>query len=239
MQNVIEAGDIKMAPQYFYAFDMAQQLGFTDKCLGVYKYGSSIYGTKTEKSDLDLVFIADTEKEIYEVLQSKDFPFCSGYTEKVDLHYISKESFIKLLNEHDFMVLEVYYQMRDDERLKYPFNLNLDTLRRSVSAVCSNSWSKARKKLDIPEEDDYIALKSLFHSIRILSYGIDIAQDGIIDFKNVLIDGEKISCSNFWHRIQQKYESGWRWAEFKKKYTPLQNSNATLFRLLAPKIDKN
>ena len=226
-----------MAPQYFYAFDMAQQLGFTDKCLGVFKYGSSTYGTKTEKSDLDIVMIVDTDKEIYEVLQSKDFPFCSGYLEKVDLHYISKESFIKLLNEHDIMALEVYYQMRDDERLMFPFNLNLDTLRRSVSAVCSNSWSKARKKLEIPEEDDYVGLKSLFHSIRILSFGIDIAKDKGIDYLNVLINGEKISCSNFWHRLQQKYESGWRWPEFKAKYTPLQNANATEFRKLAPKVD--
>lgn len=226
-----------MAPQYFYAFDMAQQLGFTDKCLGVYKYGSSIYGTKTEKSDLDLVFIADTEKEIYEVLQSKDFPFCSGYTEKVDLHYISKESFIKLLNEHDIMALEVYYQMRDDERLKYPFNLNLDTLRRSVSAVCSNSWSKARKKLDIPEEDDYIGLKSLFHSVRILSFGRNIAKDNKIDYLNVLIKNEVVKSKDFWLQLENEYNSGFRWKEFKLKYTEIQNFNATEFRKLAPKVD--
>lgn len=226
-----------MAPEYFYAFDMAQQLGFSDKCLGVYKYGSSIYGTKTEKSDLDIIYIADTEKEIYEVLQSKDFPFCSGYLEKVDLHYISKESFIKLLNEHDIMALEIYYQMRDDERLKYSFNLNLDTLRRKISAVCSNSWSKARKKLDIPEEDDYIGLKSLFHSIRILSFGRNIAKDNKIDYLNVLIKNEVVKSKDFWLQLENEYNSGFRWKEFKSKYTEIQNFNATEFRKLAPKVD--
>ena len=226
-----------MAPQYFYAFDMAQQLGFSDKCLGVYKYGSSIYGTKTDKSDLDLVYIADNEKEIYEVLQSKDFPFCSGYLEKVDLHYISKESFIKLLNEHDIMALEIYYQMRDDERLKFPFNLDLDTLRRKISAVCSNSWSKARKKLDIPEEDDYIGLKSLFHSVRILSFGRNIAKDNKIDYLNVLIKNEVVKSKDFWLQLENEYNSGFRWKEFKSKYTGIQNFNATEFRKLAPKVD--
>lgn len=133
------------------------------------------------------------------------------------------------------MALETYYQLHDSDKELFEFSLDLDKLRRKISAVCSNSWSKARKKLDIPEEDDYLGLKSLFHSIRILSYGIDIARDGKIDFRNILIDGENISCSNLWEQLQYEYEKGWRWKEFKAKYTPLQNNNATLFRLLAPK----
>ena len=133
------------------------------------------------------------------------------------------------------MSLETYYQMHEDDKELFEFTLDLDKLRRKVSAVCSNSWSKARKKLDIPEEDDYLGLKSLFHSIRILSYGIDLARDGRIDFKNVLIDGEKIACSNFWKQLQYEYSQGFRWKEFKAEYTSLQNSNATLFRTLAPK----
>ena len=135
------------------------------------------------------------------------------------------------------MALEIYYQFNNIERKMFNFSLDLDKLRRRVSAICGNSWSKARKKLEIPEEDDYIALKSLFHSIRILSYGIDLAETGNIDFKNVLIDAnsnKKITCSNLWNRIQQKYDSGWRWKEFKEKYTPIQNKNATEFRKIAP-----
>lgn len=225
-----------MAPQYFYTFDMLNKLNLNHNARAVQHFGSTVYGTRTDKSDIDIIAITESDEDLYVIYQSKDYPEFSDYSRNVDLHIISTKTFQKLLDEHDIMALETYYQMHDSDKVLFKFSLDLDKLRRKVSAVCSNSWSKARKKLDIPEEDDYLGLKSLFHSIRILSYGIDIARDGSIDFKNVLIDGEKISCSNLWNRILQKYESGWRWKEFKEKYTPLQNGNATLFRLLAPKI---
>lgn len=225
-----------MAPRYFYTFNMMNKLDLRYRVNLVEYFGSTLYGTITDKSDIDLICIIELEDDIYDVYQSKDYPELFEYSRDVDLHLISIKTFQELLNNHDIMALETYYQMSEDDKELFQFSLDLDTLRRKVSAVVNNSWSKARKKLDIPEEDDYLGLKSLFHSIRILSYGIDIAKDGKIDFKNVLINGEKISCSNFWHRIQQKYESGWRWKEFKAEYTPLQNSNASTFRLLAPKV---
>ena len=228
-----------MAPQYFYTFDIINKLNLNYKIRVVEHFGSTVYDTRTDKSDIDIIAISDSAEDLYAIYQSKDYPEFSDYSRNVDLHIISIKTFQELLDEHDIMALETYYQMHDSDKELFKFSLDLDKLRRKISAVCSNSWSKARKKLDIPEEDDYLGLKSLFHSIRILSYGIDIAKDSKIDFKNVLINsdtGEKISCSNLWNRILQKYESSWRWAEFKKEYTPLQNSNATLFRLLAPKI---
>lgn len=225
-----------MAPQYFYTFDMMNKLDLRYRVNLVEYYGSTLYGTITDKSDIDLICIIESEDDIYDVYQSKDYPDLFDYITNVDLHVISEVTFRRLLDEHDIMALETYYQMNEDDKDLIEFQLNLDTLRRKVSAVVNNSWSKARKKLDIPEEDDYIALKSLFHSIRILSYGIDIAKDGKIDFKNALIDGEKISCSSFWKQLQYEYSQGFRWKEFKVEYTSLQNSNATTFRLLAPKV---
>lgn len=225
-----------MAPQYFYTFDILNKLNLDYKIVDVQHYGSTVYGTRTEKSDIDIIVVCDSQEDLYVIYQSKDYPELADYPTDIDLHVISVRSFQELLDEHDIMALETYYQMYEDGKELFKFTLDLDTLRRKISAVVNNSWSKARKKLDIPEEDEYLGLKSLFHSIRILSYGIDIAKDGKIDFKNVLINGKKISCSNFWHRIRQKYESGWRWKEFKAEYTSLQNSNASTFRLLAPKV---
>lgn len=227
-----------MAPQYFYTFDIINKLNLNHKIRSVEHFGSTVYGTRTDKSDIDIIAISDSAEDLYAIYQSKDYPEFSDYSRNVDLHIISTKTFQELLDEHDIMALETYYQMHDSDKELFKFSLDLDKLRRKVSAVCSNSWSKARKKLDIPEEDDYLGLKSLFHSIRILSYGIDIAKDSKIDFKNVLINadaGEKTSCSNLWEQLQYEYRQGCRWAEFKKNYTPLQNSNVTLFRSLAPK----
>ena len=210
--------------------EISQYSRFANRIMIIVEYGSSVYGTTTDKSDTDLICIVDSDEDIYDVLVYKEHD--------LDLHLISFKTFEKLLNVHDIMALEIWYQLPNGFKSLLEFSLNLDTLRRKVSAVCSNSWSKARKKLDIPEEDDYLGLKSLFHSIRILSYGIDIARDGKIDFKNILIDtdtGEKISCSDFWKQLQYEYSQGFRWKEFKAEYTPLQNSNAAIFRLLAPK----
>ena len=224
-----------MAPQYFYTFNMLETLKLDYSVRVVEHFGSTVYGTRTDKSDIDIIAISESEEDSYTIYQSKDYPELSDYSRDVDLHIISTKTFQEILNNHDIMALETYYQMHEDDKELFEFTLDLDKLRRKVSAVCSNSWSKARKKLDIPEEDDYLGLKSLFHSIRILSYGIDLARDGGIDFKNILIDGEKISCSNFWKQLQYEYNQGWRWKEFKAEYTPLQNSNASTFRSLAPK----
>ena len=209
--------------------EISQHYRFAKHIMIIVEYGSSVYGTTTEKSDTDLICVVNTDEDIYEVLVHKEH--------NLDLHIISTRTFKELLDEHDIMALETYYQLSNSFKSLLEFTLDLDKLRRKISAVVNNSWSKARKKLNIPEEDDYIALKSLFHSIRILSYGIDLARDGRIDFKNVLIDGEKIACSNFWKQLQYEYSQGFRWKEFKAEYTSLQNSNATLFRTLAPKVD--
>lgn len=224
-----------MAPQYFYTFNMLETLKLDYSVRVVEHYGSTVYGARTDKSDIDIIAICDSDEDLYAIYQSKDYPEFSDYSREVDLHIISTRTFQELLDEHDIMALETYYQMHEDDKELFEFTLDLDKLRRKISAVVNNSWSKARKKLDILEEDDYIALKSLFHSIRILSYGIDLARDGKIDFKNILIDGDKISCSSFWKQLQYEYSQGFRWKEFKAEYTPLQNSNATTFRLLAPK----
>lgn len=201
----------------------------------VNKFGSYVYNSITTKSDLDLIYCFESDEDIYEVYQSKDYTEFKNLNIDCDLHYISSYTFQKLLSEHNIMALEVYYNLKNEEKKLFNFSLDLDLLRRRVSAVVSNSWSKARKKMELSDEDTYIGLKSLFHSIRILSFGINIAKDNKIDYLSIQLNNEKILCADLLNQILTEYKSGFRWKDFKEKYTPLQNSNATLFRILAPK----
>jgi hypothetical protein len=173
-------------------------------------YGSIIYETNTKISDTDIVYVFESSEDIYEVIEAHKMPEFYDLP-KIDLHYISTFAFQKLLNSHDIMALETYYQLPNDYKEWFKFDINLDTLRRKISAVVSNSWSKARKKLDIPEESDYIALKSLFHSLRILSYGINLAESKEIDYLNVTLDGRKMTCKELWNDILNDYNNGWGW----------------------------
>jgi predicted nucleotidyltransferase len=192
-----------------------------NKVVGVYPYGSILYGTVGEKSDLDLVVIVDMIKNDYLQYESED----------LDIHFMSEKHYKNKLLEHDIMALECFYN--PSPYLEYPVQFKFDkpTLRKRISAICNNSWAKAGKKLNLPEEDDYIGLKSLFHSFRILSYGIDIARENKIDFTKV----GNTSAVDFWNEIIGYYKQGFKWDDFKQMYKKEHNVMATEFRELAPK----
>lgn len=194
----------------------------SDKIKGMYTYGSANYGTLTEQSDYDFVVIVDMKQNEYLQYESED----------LDIHFISEDYYKQLLIDHDIMALECYYHKRPILKYEIDFKLNLVTLRKKISAICNNSWVKAGKKMNLPEEDDYTGLKSLFHSFRILSYGIQLARDGDIRFSNCGLVG---TTDNFFRELKHQFNLGKRWDYFKEKYKLEHNEMATQFRLLAPK----
>ena len=117
--------------------------GYNQRIMYISDYGSKVYGTLTEKSDNDVIVILDSDDYFYEVSVFEEH--------KLDLHIISFREFERLLQKHDIMALETYYQFPRSFQSLFDFNLIHDTLRRSISSICGNSWSKARKKLEIPE----------------------------------------------------------------------------------------
>lgn len=128
-----------------------------------FNYGSSVYGLTNELSDVDyMVLHIDPTYQLHE------------YPEDVDVWTL--EQFQEKLNDHDLKALEVYYHNFDTfyNVFEMEFKLNKDKLRRSVSATCSNSYVKAKKKLR--QGDKYIGLKSYWHCIRILTMFIHLAK---------------------------------------------------------------
>ncbi|KAL9646506.1 hypothetical protein ABK040_006565 [Willaertia magna] len=90
--------------------------------------------------------------------------------------------------------------------------------RKPISAKSNNSFVKAKKKI-IVEKELKIGLKSLFHSLRILHFGIQIAKHGkiinfeeatelykdiVVKYMNLFNEG-KITNEQIWYELNEKY----------------------------------
>lgn len=143
-----------------------------------FNFGSSVYGMTTSLSDMD-----------YMVLHIDPTYQLSSYAEDIDIWTL--EQFQEKLDEHNLKALEVYFHNFDTfyNVFEMEFKLNKDKLRRSVSATCSNSYVKAKKKFR--QGDIYVGLKSYWHCIRILTMFTHLAKYqhfNPANFKNKLED---------------------------------------------------
>lgn len=178
--------------------------------LKLYPYGSYVYGTNTPESDIDSIVIVESED---------DNLYYSVNNEHGDYTVYSEQRFIQRIKDHHISALECIFIDPDDPYVKH-FELNYDLLRREISSVSSNSFVKCKKK--IRDGEIYIGKKSMFHSLRILMFGIQIAKYGeIVDYScaNTLLP-TIMSCST-WNVIDQIC---------KPKYNALKSD----FKILSP-----
>lgn len=181
----------------------------------IFPYGSRVYKTNKENSDYDYILVIATRENVTgREIDTKD----------ITLHLHTKEDFQSQLFLHKVPIMECYFQKDFNCDKIFDFKLDLQNLRKEFSAKASNSWVKCKKKLEI-EREPYIGLKSLFHSLRILMFGIQIAKTGkIYDYSE---------ANYIWKEI---IESGrFDWHYYKEKYQPLYNKLHSEFKLLAPK----
>lgn len=174
-----------------------------------YSFGSVVYGTSLKDSDEDYIAVVDSEENLaYNVRGEKDY-----------IVY-SEDLFIQGIKNHEIYILECIFQDKNDVYRKY-FELDKGKLRKNVSSIASNSYVKCKKKIQDGEE--YIGLKSLFHSIRILDYGIQIAKyKEIVDYKSANIYFDDIMTI------------GGDWNILHKKYKPIYNQLKSELRELCP-----
>lgn len=181
----------------------------------IYAYGSRVYGTEHPDSDYDYIVVADIDQDIIETL------------ENVTIY--SRAAFQKAIDEHEISVLECLFLPADKvlkRTLNFRFDLNLPQLRHSISKKASNSWVKCKKKLTVEKDfDAYAGKKSLWHSLRIISFGTQIALNGKIENYDAI------------NRLYSDivHNPSCDWVYYKKAYKPLYNQMMTEFRKLAPK----
>jgi hypothetical protein len=187
----------------------------------IYRFGSIVYNTANEDSDEDFIIIA---KEYFE-------------THDINIHCYTIEQFQSLIDIHEIQTLECLFLKAKDiiivkDKIKlFNFNLDKTKLRTSISTISSNSWVKGKKKIIVLGDYDLNAgLKSIFHSLRILDYGIQIASTGKIynyeSMNYVLSDIIKLS---------KEFKYNELWEAIDTKYRKLFNSKSTEFKLLCPK----
>jgi len=199
--------------EYQEILNRANQSDFNVLC--VYPYGSRVYGNFNKTSDYDFIII----------VKSKNTEQFSDNL--ININYYTPSEHQQRLDAHEISALECYFlpeELRLKEISKFRFVLDTVKLRHSLSAKSSNSWVKCKKKLTIPVDFDLnIGRKSMFHSFRIIEFGIQIATHGeIVNYA---------SCNDLYKEIMGYYEWTDLFDVFKLRY----NALLTEFRKLAAK----
>jgi predicted nucleotidyltransferase len=200
------------------AEDIISASGFhPSRVFCIYIFGSRVYGTSNEKSDWDIIMVANNSVEATELCGLKKGIY--------NIHVYTPNKFQEDLDWHRINNLECIFapdwaKLKEDRNWELKFDSA--KLRHATSHISSNSWVKAKKKL--LQGDYYQGIKSLFHSIRIPMFATQIATTGkITDF----------SCANFvWDKIKSKV---WTWEELDKEFGSLNNQVLTEFRKVASK----
>ena len=198
-----------------------------DKVLNVYLYGSKVYQCDTENSDTDYIIIYEQDIDISDTIISE--------SNNLNATLISPKYFQKMLDEQHITAIECFF-LRNGwkyETQKFNFNLDLIKLRKSISSTSSNSWVKCKKKFK--DNEEWIGKKSLFHSLRILDFGIQLSKNNMINFTEPYSQAlvSNLKCDTYINLLLDidTYDS---WEELKYNFQPIYNALKTEFRIINP-----
>jgi hypothetical protein len=174
-----------------------------------------VYGTHSDNSDWDIIIVAKNSVEAIEIK-----------SDLYNIHIYTPDKFQQDLDWHMPKNLECIFapdwaKLKED--IKYNLTLNIPKIRHATSHVSSNSWVKAKKKLQVSNEYG-VGVKSLFHAIRIPMFSTQIVNFGEIrDFQ----------CANWvWDKIKEKE---WNWEDLDKEFREVHNSTLSDFRKVTTK----
>lgn len=183
--------------------------------IAITEYGSFVYGTNDFLSDRDYVVIV------------KDTVLCDDQYKLVDGDYniFWETQFQTLLNRQCIAAIEPFFTVPIYGSMKqYTYSVDPCKLRVDVSQRSSNSYVKCKKKLTCEEGAERAGMKSLFHSLRMLEFGYQLATTGRINHFN--------SANHF---LTEIYDIGPNWEKLKEYFQPIYNTLSSKFKEVAPK----
>lgn len=184
--------------------------------VAMYRYGSRVYGTNTPASDHDIIVVHKGKTDSEEIRRGD-----------LNVHIYEYWHWLSLLDDHKVFALECQFLPREFvliENEAFKFQLVKEKIRREFAAKASNSWVKCKKKL--ADGEILIGRKSLFHSLRIINFAIQIAELGKIE----KYDAENDTFYEIMAMIPE-------WGVLKDRFQPVYNSQSSRLRALIPLND--
>lgn len=186
-----------------------------NKALCIYNYGSYVYGTYIDGvSDKDYIIIVPNNSSLPEQVEINNNQF----------NIYEEFKWIEKMKNNDIECLECFFLEKKfiiKELRKYDLQLDKNLIRKNISAVASNSYVKCKKKLIVEESyNPRIAKKSLWHTFRLLDFGIQIMENNrIYDYSRM---------NNLYEEIMNSPSD---WNYLKNKYQELYNKYKSQFKL--------
>ena len=178
----------------------------------VYLSGSRLYKSDDLESDYDFHIVSNSNQLLL------PFEF-----DNVDLRYHTLKEFVNDVNNSEVYALECVFT---NTRFKsFSQSINLSKLRTNFSKTASNSYVKCKKKLTIEKDfNPRVAKKSMFHAIRILDFGYQIAKfRTIIDYS---------SCNKILKKLNKLPDD---WLSIEKEFKLVYNEYSSKFREVCSK----
>lgn len=159
-----------------------KELGITGDVIGIFPYGSQIYGTADSKSDHDYIIVmksAQLEDGAFKhnAITNKDWTI-QGVV-------YSRGGFIDAINNYEIGALECLSLAEDDIILKkWDFKINTWNEKTMIKKIIEKA-SASRHIADQQAKTGYTdrAKKGMFHALRILHFGLQLKEHKkIVDF---------------------------------------------------------
>lgn len=189
--------------------------------LSIFTYGSRVYGTHNEESDYDFIIVMKNEAINRDDRDSS--------THNININLYSRSSFQELLTYHRHSAMECHFLPEEfilKNEVRYDFKFDIKKLIESISEKTSHCWVKSKKKFEVEKDRNVkTAKKSLFHCLRILDFGMQVAKyQKIVDYS---------SCNDLWEEIYT--DPADKCGHYKEKYQKVFNERMSEFRKVAPK----
>lgn len=190
-----------------------------NQILCIYHRDSHTYGVANLTSDRDYIIVV------------KDYPAPEYLKERIldtdgiynDIAYVKKSSWERLAKNNSVEFLECVFlpeQYKHKEDFIPAFEFDYEKVRRNFSEKASNSWVKCKKKLTIEKDyAPYIGKKSMWHSLRLLMFGIQLCTYGKIT--------NYTEANKYYRNIVNGPNN---WEQLKEQFQPVYNRLKTKFK---------